>query len=184
MLLGKLRKSFSCESKSHAIYHSARVIWIAYLWTRAGGVEIKEFYRPLSGHLSRTWEAANRLCIHIYLQKLREWCDFGVFHACFRTCRRIASTSGSFFPKNSKIFYQNQRQRNAFWVDFEQMLVGMSTCASCMCNLNFHNHIDFYIMSAFPSEKLFVFIKFFPFFEKIKNPFALYAPEGVLNIDS
>lgn len=46
-----------------------------------------------------------------------------------------------------------------------------------MRNLNFHNHIDFYITSAFPSEKLFVFIKFFPFFEKK----SLYAPGGVLN---
>lgn len=126
MLLGKLRKSFSCESKSHAIYHLARVIRIAYLWTRAGGVEIKKFYllRPLLfGHLSCTWGAANRLCVHIYLQKLREWCDFGVFHACFRTCRRIASTSGSFFPKNlqKKCFIRiSARQRNALsgvWTD-------------------------------------------------------------------
>lgn len=33
-----------------------------------------------------------------YLQKLWEWWDFGVFHACLRTCLNITSISGNFLP--------------------------------------------------------------------------------------
>lgn len=113
-----------------------------------------------------------KIKLNNYLQKLCEWWDFGVFHACFRTCFNIASMSGTFLPKSTMLVLEL-----VFNYEFSASLLSihssLNRCwnvylkysVSCCAIWNFHKKL----VSILHSEKflhnkkknLFRFIKFF-----------------------